>query len=70
VEVEDEFVDEEFQEYEFIDKEFKHEDVHEDVENPLQRFVDWDSPPTYDSNISDEDLVRESLSYDHEARTI
>jgi hypothetical protein len=36
---------------EFIDEEFKHGDVHEDVEDPSQGFVDWDSLPTYDSNI-------------------
>jgi hypothetical protein len=71
VEEEDEFVDEEFQEDEFVDEEFKHGDVHddvehEDVEDPSQGFVDWDSPPTYDTDINDEDLVGGSLSYDQE----
>jgi hypothetical protein len=32
--------------------------------------LDWDSPPTYDSDINDEDLVRGSLSYDHEEESI
>jgi hypothetical protein len=41
VEVEDDFVKEEFHEYNFIDEEFKHGDVHkdlehEDVEDPSQ----------------------------------
>ena len=49
-------------EYKFIDEEFKHVDV----KDPSQGFMDWDSPPTYDSDINDEDLVRGSLSYDHE----
>jgi hypothetical protein len=70
VEEEDEFVDEEFQEYKFIDEEFKHGDVHEDVEDPSQGFVNCDSSPTYDSDISDEDLVRGSLSYDHEEESV
>ena len=70
VEEEDEFVDEEFQEYELIDEKFKHGDVHEDVEDPSQGFVDWDSAPTYDSDISNEDLVKGSLSYDHEEESV
>jgi hypothetical protein len=57
---EDEFVDEEFQEDEFVDKKF----YHEDVEDPSQCSVDWDSLPTYDTEINDEDLVVSSLSYD------
>ena len=66
---EDEFVDEEFQEYKFIDDEFKLGDVHEDVEledveDPSQGFVDWDFPPTNDSDINDEYFVRGSLSYE------
>jgi hypothetical protein len=48
VEEEDEFVDEEFQEDEFVDEEFKHGHVHEDVKDPSQGFVYWDSPPIYD----------------------
>jgi len=71
VEEEDELVDEEFQEDEFVDEEFKHGDIrddveHEDVEDPSQGFVDWDSPPTYDIDINDEDLVGGSLLYDQE----
>jgi hypothetical protein len=62
----EEFVDEEFQEDEFIDEEFIHEDVHndvehEDVEDPSQGFVDCDSPPIYDIDIMDEDLMGDSL---------
>ena len=70
MEEEDEFIDEEFQEYEFIDEEFKHGDVHEDVEDPPQGFLDWDFPPTYDNDISDEDLVKGFLSYDHEEESV
>jgi hypothetical protein len=55
---------------EFIDEEFQHGDVHEDVEDPSQGFMDWDSLPTYDSNISNEDLVRGSLSYDHKEESV
>jgi hypothetical protein len=68
------FVDEEFQEDEFVDEEFIHGDVHddvehEDVEDPSQGFVDWDSPPIYDIDIKDEDLVGDSLSFDQEKKT-
>jgi hypothetical protein len=28
-------------------------DVYEDVEDPSQGFVDWDSPPIYDIDIND-----------------
>jgi hypothetical protein len=71
VEEEDELVDEEFQEDEFVDEEFKHGDIrddveHEDVEDPSQGFVDWDSPLTYDIDINDGDLVGGSLLYDQE----
>jgi len=70
---EEEFVDEEFQEDEFVDEEFIHGDVHddvehEDVEDPSQGFVDWDSPPIYDIDIKDEDLMGDSLSYDQEKK--
>jgi hypothetical protein len=70
VEEEDEFVDEEFQEDEFVDKEFKHEDVYEDVEDPSQGFVDWDSPPAYDTYINDGNFVGGSLSYDQEEESV
>jgi hypothetical protein len=66
----EEFVDEEFQENKFIDEEFKHRDVHEDVEDPSQGFVDWDSLPTYDIDINDEDLVGDYLSYDQEKESV
>jgi hypothetical protein len=61
-----EFVDEDFQEDEFVDEEFKHGDVHDDAEHedtddPSQGFIDWDSPPTSDIDINDEDLVGGSL---------
>jgi hypothetical protein len=56
----EEFVDEEFQKDEFVDAEFIHGDVHEDVEDPSQGFVDWDSPLMYDIDIKDEDLVGDS----------
>jgi hypothetical protein len=54
---------------------FEHRAIHddgeyEDVEDPSQGFVDWDSPPTYDININDEDLLGGSLSYDHENESI
>jgi len=62
----EEFVEEEFQEDEFIDEEFIYRDVHddvehEDVEDPSQGFVDWDSPPIYDIDIKDKDLVGDSF---------
>jgi hypothetical protein len=71
----EEFVDEEFQEDEFVDEEFIHGDVHddvehEDVEDPSQGFVDWDSPPIYDIDIKDEDLVGDSLSFDQEKKSV
>jgi hypothetical protein len=71
----EEFVDEEFQEDKFVDEEFIHENVHddvehEDVEDPSQGFVDWDSPPIYDIDIMDEDLMGDSLSYDQEKKSI
>jgi len=64
----DEFFDEEFLEDEFVNEEFKHGDVHDDVEHedvgePSQGFMDWDTLPTYDTDINDEDLVGGSLSY-------
>jgi hypothetical protein len=70
VEEEDEFVDEEFQEDKFVDEEFKHGDVYEDVEDPSQGFLDWDSPPTYDTDIIDGDLVGDFLSYDQEEESV
>jgi hypothetical protein len=32
--------------------------------NPSQWLVDWNSPPNYDIDVDDEDLVVSSLSYD------
>jgi len=71
----EEFVDDDFQEDEFVDEEFIHGDVHddvehEDVEDSSQGFVDWDSPPIYDIDIKDEDLVGDSLSYDQEEKSV
>jgi hypothetical protein len=51
-------VDGEFQESEFIDEEFRHKDV----EDPSQRFVDWDSPPTHDDDVNEEDPIEEPLA--------
>jgi hypothetical protein len=46
------------------DEEFQYE---EDVEDPSQCFVDWNSPLTYDTYINDEDLIKVSfLSYGQE----
>jgi hypothetical protein len=59
VEEEKESVDGEFQESEIIDEEFEHECVED--EDPLQGFVDWDSPPTYDEDINEEDSIEEPL---------
>jgi hypothetical protein len=60
VEEEKEYVDEEFQESEIFNEEFEREYV-EDVD-PLQGFVDWDSPPTYDEDVSEEDSIKEPLA--------
>lgn len=59
----DGFIDENFQEDEFVNEEFQHE---KDVEDPSQWFVDWNSPPTYDIDVDDEDLVVSFLSYDQQ----
>jgi protein-tyrosine phosphatase len=32
--------------------------------------VDWDSPPIYDIDIKDEDLVGDSLSFDQEKKSV
>jgi hypothetical protein len=48
-----------------------HDDVeHEDVEDPSQGFIDWDSPSTCDIDINNEDLVGGSLSFDQEKESI
>jgi hypothetical protein len=59
---EKESVDGEFQEFEFIDEEFEHGGVED--EDPSQGFVDWDSPPTYDDNVNEEDLIEEPSIFD------
>jgi hypothetical protein len=59
-----ESVDEERQESEVIDEEFERECV-EDVD-PSQGFVDWDSPPTYDEDVNEEDSIEEPLASDLE----
>jgi hypothetical protein len=56
MEEEKESVNWEFQEFKIIDEEFKRECV-EDVD-PSQG-VDWDSPPTYDEDINEEDSIEE-----------
>ena len=60
VEKEKESVDGEFQESEIIDKEFEHECVEE--EDTSQGSIDWDSPPTYDKDVNEEDSVEEPLA--------
>jgi hypothetical protein len=60
VEEEIEYVDREFQESEFIGEEFEHECIKE--EDPLQGFVDWDSPPTYDDDVNEKDPIKEPLA--------
>jgi hypothetical protein len=62
VEEQGEPVDEEFQESKILNEDFEHEDV----EDPSQGFVDWDSPPTYDDDVSDEDPIEEPLATDLE----
>ncbi|XP_059462639.1 uncharacterized protein LOC132191562 [Corylus avellana] len=52
---EKESVDGKFQESKFIDEEFRHEDI----EDPSQRFVAWDSPPTYDEKPEEDDSWEE-----------
>jgi hypothetical protein len=60
VEEEKESVDGEFQESEIFDEEFERECV-EDVD-PSQGFIDWDSPPTYDEDVNEEDSIEEPLA--------
>jgi hypothetical protein len=43
---------------------FHDDGEYEDVEDPSQGFVDWDSPPTYDIDINDENIVGGSSSFD------
>jgi hypothetical protein len=38
----------------FVDEEFQDE---EDVEDSSQCFVNWNSPPTYDTYVDDKDLI-------------
>jgi hypothetical protein len=53
MEGEGETVDVEFQESMILNEEFEYEDI----KDPSQGFVDWDSPPTYDHNVNEEDPV-------------
>jgi hypothetical protein len=62
VEEEGELVNEEFQESKFLKEEFRHEDF----KDPSQGFVDWDSLPAYDDDISDEDPKERALPSDLE----
>jgi hypothetical protein len=62
VEEQGELVDEEFQKSEIFNEEFEHENV----EDLSQEFVDWDSLPTYDDDVNDEDLIEEHLATDQE----
>ena len=60
MEEEKESVDWEFQESEFIDEEFRHKGVED--KDPSQGFVDWDSLPTYDDDVNEEDPIEELLA--------
>jgi hypothetical protein len=60
VEEEKESVDGEFQEFEVANEEFEHECVED--EDTSQWFVDWDSPPTYDEDVNEEDSIEEPLA--------
>jgi hypothetical protein len=60
VDKEKESMDGEFQEFKVIDEEFEHEGI-EDID-PSQGFVDWDSPPTYDDDVNEEDPIKEPLA--------
>jgi hypothetical protein len=62
VEEQGELVDEEFQKSKIFNEEFEHENV----EDLSQGFVDWDSLPTYDDDVNDEDLIEEHLATDQE----
>jgi hypothetical protein len=62
MEEEKDSVDGEFQEPKFIDEKFQHEDI----EDLSQRFEDWDSLPTYDDDINEEDPIEEPLVSDLE----
>jgi hypothetical protein len=44
------------QDEKFVDEEFQYE---EDVEDPCQYFVDWNSPPIYDIYHDEKDLLKE-----------
>jgi hypothetical protein len=61
VEEEKESVDGEFQEFEVTDEEFEHECVED--EDTSQGFVDWDSLPTYDEDVDEEDSIEEPLAF-------
>jgi hypothetical protein len=60
---EKESMDGDFQESEFID-EVEHGSVED--EDPSQGFVDWDSPPTHDDNVNEENPIEEPLAYNLE----
>jgi hypothetical protein len=62
VEEEEESVDGKCQESDFIDEEFEHEGVED--EYPSQGFVDWGSPPVYDDDVNEEELIEERLASD------
>jgi hypothetical protein len=57
---EKESMDGEFQKSEVIDEEFEHEGIED--EDPSQGFIDWDSPPTYDDDVNEEDPIEEPLA--------
>ena len=57
-------MDEEFQKSEIIDGDFEHECVEE--EDHSQGFVDWESPPTYDEDVNEENSIEELLAFNLE----
>jgi hypothetical protein len=59
-EEEEESVDGECQESDFVDEEFEHEGVED--EDPSQGFVDSDTPPVYDDDVSEEEPIEDPLA--------
>ena len=57
-------MDGEFQESDFIDEEFEHEGV--ENEDMSQELVDWDTPPVYNDDVNEEELIEELLASDLE----
>jgi hypothetical protein len=64
VKEEEEFVDEECQESNFVDEEFEPKGIED--EDLSQELVDWDTPPVYDDDVNEEELIEEPLASDLE----